>query len=192
MPPKVSFSSEKILDCALAIVRKDGLDALSARRIANEMQCSTRPVYGSFRSMAALQDAVIHKAREFALEFFLKEETETESLFLGMGMQYYRFSHEEPKLFKMLYIEGKMGGSFDNMGQHFAPLLQRMKLDPRLSRLSEARLKKLGVDSWIYTHGLIALVHALQPPDAEQIVRTRLSEMGLMFLELGQGPRKEA
>jgi AcrR family transcriptional regulator len=192
MPPKVSFSSKRILDCAFAIVRKDGLAALSTRRIAHELQCSTRPVYGSFKSMEDLQDAVIQQARGFALEFFQKEEKETESPFLSMGLQYYRFSREEPELFRMLYMEGQMGDSFENLGRHFEPLLKRAKLDPRLSGLSEARLKRLGADSWIYTHGLVALVHVLRPQNAEQIVRARLSEMGRMFLELGSDPRKDA
>jgi AcrR family transcriptional regulator len=192
MPPKVSFSSEKILDSAFAIVRKDGLSALTARRIANELKCSTRPVYGSFRSMEALQDAVIEKAREFALVFFQEEEKEAESPFLTMGLQYYRFSQEEPELFKMLYMDGKMGGSFDNLGHHFAPLLERVKLDPRLAGLSETRLKELGTDSWIYTHGLVSLVHAFKPHNAEKIVKTRLSEIGRMFLELGPDSRKDA
>jgi AcrR family transcriptional regulator len=192
MPPKVSFSSEKILDSAFAIVRKDGLGALTARRIANELKCSTRPVYGSFRSMEALQDAVIEKAREFALKFFQEEEKERESPFLTMGLQYYRFSEEEPELFKMLYMDGKMGGSFDRLGHHFAPLLERMKLDPRLAGLDETRLRELGTDSWIYAHGLVSLIHAFKPRNAEKIVKTRLSEIGRMFLELGPDSRKDA
>jgi AcrR family transcriptional regulator len=192
MPPKVSFSSEKILNCAFDIVRKNGLAALSTRRIAHELQCSTRPVYGSFKSMEALQDAVIEKAKEFALAFFQEQEKETESPFLTMGLQYYRFSQEEPELFKMLYMEGKMGGSFDNLGHHFAPLLERMKLDPRLAGLSETRLKELGTDSWIYAHGLVSLIHAFKPHNAEQIVKTRLSEIGRMFLELGPDSQQEA
>jgi AcrR family transcriptional regulator len=187
MPPRVSFGRERILDCAFAIVRAHGLDALSARRIANELQCSTRPVYGAFASMATLGDAVIHKAREFALEFFLDEEKETESPFLRLGLQYYRFSREEPELFKMLYMEGRMGGSFLDPGQHFAPLLERMKDDPRLAGLSQERLKRLGVNTWVYTHGLIALVHAFQPTDAEQIVRACLSDVGRILLEWEQG-----
>jgi AcrR family transcriptional regulator len=191
MPPRVSFGNDRILDCAFAIVRKDGLGGLSARRIANELECSTRPVYGAFTSMAALQGAVVHKAKEFALQFFLKGEKETESLFLDMGLRYYRFSQEEPELFKMLYMEGRMGGSFENPGQHFAPLLARMKDDPRLAGLSQERLKRLGVNTWVYTHGLIALVHAFQPHDTEQIVRARLSEMGRILLEWEQGHRKE-
>jgi AcrR family transcriptional regulator len=186
MPPKMSFTKERILDCAFDIIRKDGLGALSARRIAQELKCSTRPVYGTFVSMAALQAAVIQKAREFALNFFLVERQDSDTPFLSLGLRYFQFSQEERSLFTLLYMEGKMGGSFENLGRHFAPLLDRMKTDPCISGLSEVALKRLGTNSWIYTHGLIALIHAFKPDDAEELIRKFISQMGLVLCEWEQ------
>jgi AcrR family transcriptional regulator len=183
MPPKVSFTGEKVLDCAFTIVRKDGLRSLSARRIADELQCSTRPIYAAFASMAALNEAVIEKAREFALNYFMEGGKEADSPFLASGLKYFQFSREEPELFKMLYIEGKMGGDFDNPGRHFAPLLEQVKNDRFLAGISEGSLKRLGTNTWIYTHGLIALIHAFQPANAEQIVLSYLNQIGNMLLD---------
>jgi AcrR family transcriptional regulator len=186
MPPKMSFTKERILDCAFDIIRKDGLGALSARRIAQELKCSTRPVYATFVSMAALQEAAIQKAREFALNYFLKAGKDSDSPFLNLGLKYFQFSQEERSLFTLLYMEGKMGGSFENLGRHFGPLLDRMKTDPRISGFSEAALKRLGTNTWIYTHGLIALIHAFQSDDAEELIRKLISQMGLVLCEWEQ------
>jgi AcrR family transcriptional regulator len=185
MPPKVSFTREKVLDCAFDIVRKDGLNALSARRIAEELQCSTRPVYATFGSMKALQESTIQRARDYAVDYFLRDAEDTDSPFLALGLRYFRFSQEERELFKLLYMEGKMGGTFGKMGEHFSPLLDRMKEDYRLYGLSEADLKQIGTDSWIYTHGLITLIYAIQPERPEELITVYLRRMGRMLMGWG-------
>jgi AcrR family transcriptional regulator len=150
MPPKVSFSRERILQQAFEIVRSDGLDVLSAREIGHRLQCSTRPVYTAFQSMNALQEAVIQKAREYALGYFLQDSEETDSPFLSLGLRYFRLSQEERELFKLLYLEGRIGITFEKMGEYFSPLLDRMKKDPRLHGLSEACLKRMGMARHCY------------------------------------------
>jgi AcrR family transcriptional regulator len=191
MPPKVSFTREKILREAFEIVREDGLDALSAREIAQRLHCSTRPVYTAFRSMKALEEAVMVKAREYASSYFL-QDTDTDSPFLCLGLRYFRFSQEEKELFKLLYLDRRMGITFEKMGEYFSPLLDRMKKDPRLHGVSEAGLKRMGMDSWIYTHGLVALVCAAPPQNAEELIRTYLSRMGKILIMWEQSHDKEA
>jgi AcrR family transcriptional regulator len=182
MPPKVSFTREKVLQQAFEIVRKDGLDALSARRIAQHLHSSTRPVYIAFQSMKTLKEAVIQKAREYALSYFLQDTEDDDSPFLNLGLQYFRFSQMERKLFKLLFLEGKIGITFEKMGQYFYPLLDRMKQDPRLQGLSEVSLKRIGMNSWIYTHGLIALIYAVPPQNAEELIRTYMSQIGNILI----------
>ncbi len=182
MPPKVSFAREKVLQQAFEIVRKDGLDALSARKIAQHLHSSTRPVYIAFQSMKALKEAVIQKAREYALSYFLQDTVDDDSPFLNLGLQYFRFSQVERELFKLLFLEGKIGITFEKMGEYFYPLLDRMKQDPRLQGLSEFSLKRIGMNSWIYTHGLIALIYAVPSPNAEELIRTYMSQIGNILI----------
>ena len=73
MPPHIKFTPEIILIQAFEIVRQEGLDALSARRIAKELGCSTQPVYNAYKSMPELQNTVIEKAKEYALTYFSQE-----------------------------------------------------------------------------------------------------------------------
>ena len=70
MPPHIRFTQDVILDEAFEIVRQEGLYALSARRVAKELGCSTQPVYDAYTSMQELQDAVIEKAKKYALDYF--------------------------------------------------------------------------------------------------------------------------
>ena len=48
----VRITKERILKAAAEVVRKEGAEALNARRIAAEIGCSTQPVYSQFRNMS--------------------------------------------------------------------------------------------------------------------------------------------
>lgn len=190
MPPKVNFNKEKLIQVAFEIVRKEGLGALSARRIAMNLNCSTRPVYTAFNSMNELQKAVIEKAREYAMNYFLQNDGDEESLFLNMGIQYFRFACEEKELFKLLFLEGNMGMDFNNLGHPFAPLLDQMKKDNNLKEMSKGSLKRIGLNMWIYTHGLISLSYSAPDQDSEKFVTNYLKQMGKAMIQWEQNKSK--
>lgn len=60
----VRITKERILKAAAEVVRKEGAEALNARRIAAEIGCSTQPVYSQFRNMSELVAALRLKAEE--------------------------------------------------------------------------------------------------------------------------------
>lgn len=188
MPPQVNFSKEQILNEAFEIVRKEGLSALSARRIAQNLKCSTHPIYRAFQSMKELETAVIEKAKEYAITYLLQGD-DTQEPFLNIGLQYFRFAQEEKELFKLLYLSGRIRVSFENrvrfenMGALFEFLLDRMKQDSHLQGLSDASLKRIGTNMWIYTHGLITLTYGASLENAEEFVRDCLFQMGRTVIE---------
>jgi len=186
MPSKVIFTPETILDQAFEIVRRDGLGALSARRVANELGCSTQPIYKSYASMPDLQTAVIEKAKAYALTF-ISRELESTSPFLSFGLRYFQFAQEEQSLFKLLFLDGLIGISLENVGQPFAPLLDGLKSDPNLQGLSEESLKRLGTNMWIYLHGLTTLAYKDHTEQAGSFIQEKLLEMGNVLIE---GERK--
>jgi AcrR family transcriptional regulator len=182
MPPQVNFSKEQILNEAFEIVRKEGLEVLSARRIAQNLKCSTHPIYRAFQSMKELETAVIEKAKEYAITYLLQGD-DTQEPFLNIGLQYFRFAQEEKELFKLLYLSGRISGNFENMGTLFEFLLDRMKEDSHLQGLSDASLKRIGTNMWIYTHGLITLTYGASLENAEEFVRNCLHQMGRAVIE---------
>src|SRR3954466_4577198 len=55
-------SREAIARAALDLVDREGLDALSMRRLAGELGMGTMTLYGYFRTKEELLDAVVHEA----------------------------------------------------------------------------------------------------------------------------------
>ncbi|RPI91386.1 MAG: TetR/AcrR family transcriptional regulator [Chloroflexi bacterium] len=184
MPPHTKFTQDIILDEAFEIVRQESLDVLSARRIAKELGCSTQPVYDAYASMQELQDAVIEKAKKYALDYFSQPgDPGSTSPFLSLGLRYFQFSQEEKTLFKLLFLDGLIGISLENFGSPFRSLLGNLKDDPRLEGLSEESLKRLGSNMWIYLHGLTALIYKNPPARAGDFIKERLMQMGKTLIE---------
>ena len=58
MPPKPRFTREELVDAALDIVSRKGIEALTARELGEALGSSARPIFTVFRSMEELQQEV--------------------------------------------------------------------------------------------------------------------------------------
>ena len=183
IPSAVSFTREKILTHAFEIIRREGISALSARKIAQELECSTRPVYSAYNSRQELHEAVISIAREFALTYFVQRQESTDPVFLTLGLRYYQFSQDEPALFRLLFLEGKIGISLEQLGRPFVSLLGNLAQDANFEGLDEAAGKQIATNMWIYTHGLVAINSCAPIKNAEPIIRENLIQMGRTLFE---------
>mgnify|MGYP000348827463 CR=1 FL=1 len=59
MPPKPTTNKEAILNAAISIVRKEGMESVNARSIASALNCSTKPLFRIYENMDALKQDVI-------------------------------------------------------------------------------------------------------------------------------------
>lgn len=108
MAPRNKFSREEIVAAALAVVRENGADALTAKAIAERLGVSTRPVFTCFGTMEEVRREVSDHA------FRLFEERAEEGLreavpFFGFGMRYIDFAREEPQLYRLLFLRPPIG-----------------------------------------------------------------------------------
>ena len=51
MPRATKFLKEDIIEAACAVVKKEGLSAINARRVAKELGCSVQPIFYQFENM---------------------------------------------------------------------------------------------------------------------------------------------
>lgn len=75
---------------------------ITARSISKELSCSVSPLFTAYNSMdEILQDVLAECTRN--LNKYLSEVSEYRLSFKEMGLRLYRFSIEEPKLFRALF-----------------------------------------------------------------------------------------
>ena len=150
MVRKPVFTRDEIVAASLQVVRQDGLEMLSARRVAEELGSSTAPVYSNFRNMEDLECEV--KSTMVDLLLYYARQHVTEDAFLDMGYGVLRFARQEPRLYAALFL-GPVTGC-DPGSKVMERLLEDMAEIPKLAELTPVEriivLNKMA----IFTHGL--------------------------------------
>lgn len=157
MPPKVKFSKDKITSVAFNMVRKHGIDFLSARSLAAELGASTAPIFTAFQSIDEVQHAVILKAKELYASY-INRALSGELPFKETGLEYIRFAADEPELFKLLFMSSGENHSFT----HYFPegdenadtVLETVK---NCYGMEEEKAKSLYNHLSVYVHGIAVL-----------------------------------
>ena len=103
MPPSVKFTKEEVIDAALEITRKKGIDAVTAREVAKELGVSTRPIFTHYASMDELRRDVRERAKG-CYQAYIEQGLCEPIPFLGVGQSYIRFAREEPQLYRLGFL----------------------------------------------------------------------------------------
>jgi AcrR family transcriptional regulator len=146
MPPKKQITALQIVEKAFAIVRQEGFESLTARKLAQALNCSTQPIYQSFADMNGLKLALIRKAQEEMLRFIAEHAEADLPVELSRILGYVQFADTEKYLFQLIFASGGVAGE---VGQSYVP-------------------KEIGIDlnMIIYAHGIVMMMayHTLQLP----------------------------
>ncbi|MDD2782311.1 TetR/AcrR family transcriptional regulator [Sulfuricurvum sp.] len=98
---------ESLVETALDIIDKDGLDAITLRDLTQRLGTSRTAVYRHFESKEALILGVIEKGYENLDRMFtpiFKDRTQSvETRFKTMGRAYLDFAIEHPNLYRLLF-----------------------------------------------------------------------------------------
>ncbi len=158
MPPKAKFTRKEIIDKALEIVRRDGIEGLTARALGEKLGSSARPIFTVFENMEELEREVMSGIRAVYSEY-IEIGLSSEIPFKGVGAQYIMFAIREPRMFRILFMREHK----ENIGvSDILPVIDE-NYDRILGsvkdgyKLDDREAKTLYSHLWIYTHGIAAL-----------------------------------
>ncbi len=156
MPPKCIFTKEEIIRTALQLVRTEGMDALTARSLAQALGTSTKPIFGLFASMQALQTAVLSAADVIYQQYLLDSmQGGKYPPYKASGMGYIQFAMEEKKLFKLLFMRDRSGETIAEDRESIRPLLDLLQNN---LHISEDRAYLFHLEMWLYVHGIATML----------------------------------
>ncbi|MBP5158436.1 MAG: TetR/AcrR family transcriptional regulator [Treponema sp.] len=176
MPPRTKFSKEEIVQAAVRITRKKGIDGLTARELGAELGVSSRPIFTWFDSMEQLKAAVYEVAKG-SYKQYVEGGLAGPVPFLGVGMQYVRFAKEEPELYKLLFLskpKGADGGAMAALA--FSQDLVRDSL-MRIYNMDGKTADKYFRDLWLVAFSFATLIVTNDCPYTDE-------EMSGMFTEI--------
>lgn len=163
MPPKVRIPREAIIEKAFELTKEYGFEKVTARLLASELKCSTQPVFHAFRNMEELKEEVYKKTQKFFEETMLQQPSDTETpYFLSMGLKYVELAQNEKNLFHLLCMSdsGTRLESLYDLARHVP-----VAIEP-----------EVFVKTWIFTHGIAAIVSTNTTNIAPEEIRRLLTE----------------
>lgn len=185
MPPRAKFSREEIVQSALALVKEEGMQALTARALGTKLASSARPIFTVFQNMEEVQQAVLEAAKKLYRDY-VRKGLEERPAFKGVGRQYILFSLQEPKLFQLLFMTEQtqipdLSHVLPLIDESYEQILFSIQKDYGMEREKAERLYR---HLWIYTHGIAVLC-------ATNMCRFTGEEISRMMTEVCQSLMKD-
>ena len=153
MAPRNKFTRDEMIEAALRVVRAGGIDALTAKTMADALGTSTQPVFTAFGSMDGVRTEIFAAAMRIYDRYAGKGLREPIP-FLGVGKQYMRFAREEPELYRLLFLS-REGSAMKSM-RHLQALVHPTLMD--VYRLTDEEADFYFRDLWLAVHGLATLI----------------------------------
>jgi AcrR family transcriptional regulator len=159
-----SLSQEEILDAAIGIIRDEGLEKLSMRRIAQVLQCSVASPYAYFESQEAIIQALIRKG-ETHLTAMLREAsgaTIKDTVYVqleAIARTYWRFATENRELHKLMINMGIYRKTFLTIPTSYRVFLETLRrgINSGEIRYPRARYRQIAGTMWAWIYGILVL-----------------------------------
>ena len=157
MAPRNKYTREEMIEAAVRVVRKKGIDALTAKALASELGVSTQPVFTCFHTIEEAKREV-RTAAERVYDRYVEDGLRMKVPFLGVGMQYIHFANEEPQLYRLLFLATREDGSSSVMDAlHHSQNLVRESLQETY-HIDAQTADRYYRDMWLVVHSLATLV----------------------------------
>ena len=178
MPPKVKFHKEEIIEAAVNITRRKGIEAVTAREVAGELKVSTRPIFTWFDTIEQLKREVYNQAKVSYREY-VQAGLAGPVPFLGVGQQYVLFAKEEPELYKLLFLtkpNGVVGGAMEALA--FSQELVRDSI-MHIYNMDAATAECYFRDLWLMAFSFATLIVTDDCPYTDEEMSSIFSEVSL-------------
>lgn len=110
MARKESVTKEMILQSAFALAREEGIENVTARKLATKMGCSTQPIFRVYENMTELWNEVYQEAIVSFAKYYEEFSLDIETPFIHLGIAYINFAKEEKKIFELLFLSEHRNG----------------------------------------------------------------------------------
>ncbi len=156
MPPKPKFTKEELIQAAVEITRKDGIEFIVARNLGKKLDTAASTIFTHFNSMDELKNAVIFEARKL-YNNYVEEGLKMTPPLKGFGIQYIKFAMDEPNLFEVLFMKKQRSFNYVDFivdEGHYENVLSSIKTSFGINR-QQAEI--LYHNLWAYAHGIAVM-----------------------------------
>lgn len=148
--PKTKFTKEMVLSTALDIVKTEGIESITIRRVADRLGSSVAPIYTTYKNREDLMGDVYDFVSREILSF--TEKNYTDSHFLNIGIGVLMFAEARTDLFRSYFLSSQSHEIYLLIERNY---LKELKNDPYFRYLeSEEDAKEMLYKNWMIGLGI--------------------------------------
>ena len=191
MSARKKIEKENIIDTCLKITRREGIDALNARKVAKALGCSTQPLFYYYENMDEIKNEVLQEISKLFNQALLKSNYDRPA-YKDIGVNYIRFASNEPEFFKIMF-QSKMNKEMFDFIDLTGSSLQIFETISKQTGLSLENAKQFHLRMWLYVNGIASLVahQTIEFCDDEIDYLLKEQYMSLLIYEVKKGNVKE-
>lgn len=158
MPPKEKVSKAMIQDAAFEMTKEYGFEAVTARKLAEKLNCSTQPIFRAYENMNELRIDLFYMSSQYFAEYMLNKKSRSQPAYLTMGMAYIELALKEKNLFSLVASVDDFGGDPLGdavLGENSNKIFEKL---PEAEKLSQKDRTKLVTMVSAFTHGIASLL----------------------------------
>ena len=156
MARKETITKQMIIDGAFDLLRKEGIEAVTARKLAAHIGCSTQPLFRVYENMEELLAELFELARKEYENFCNESGNSYSTPFVALGMNYINFAKKEQNIFKLLFLSSDNNHTLYELinGNENAFVMKEVKKIPNLDM---DKLETIFTKVFIFMHGMAGL-----------------------------------
>ena len=110
MPRTISITKESLIDASIELLKREGMGALTARKLAKEAGCSTQPIFRAYQNMEELYEDVFSVCAKLFSDHCASYPHKSDVLFVNLGLAYISFAQTNKEIFRLLFLSDNRYG----------------------------------------------------------------------------------
>ncbi len=110
MARKETITKKDILKAAFEMAGEEGFEHVTARTLAAKAGCSTQPIFRIYKNMEELGKDLFVEVVTYFGAYYDGFPHKNDTPFVNLGLCYIRFAQDNPKLFKLLFVDKNRHG----------------------------------------------------------------------------------
>ena len=156
MARKESVTKNDILEAAFSILREEGIEQVTARKLAARANCSTQPIFRIYKSINELIEELFFKSCEFFRDYYRTFPRQAVTPFVNLGYAYILFAQKNKKIFEFVFLSrdrhGKTLYDLINGEEGYVSREIQLAASQGCKHASELFMKM-----WIFIHGAASM-----------------------------------
>ena len=148
---RLRFTKEVVIEAGYELMKKEGFQNISVRKIANYLKCSTAPIYFNFSTVDELKEEIINMCKEKLKKYLYGNYSERKILSGAIG--FVIFAREEKELFRTIFLD-----TTERFEKLYEETLNALLTIESFPALKEEEAKKVVNDIWYFLFGYATML----------------------------------